>query len=119
MCLKSCFTKQNEMIVKTNNPAKNEIAIAGLMRVNDPEIGLNIVDLGLVYQIDFDEGRKDIVVTMTLTTEFCPMGESIVDATTQAMQQSFPEDKIQVNLIFDPAWNQSMISEAGHIFLST
>lgn len=106
------------MEIKTNNTEKNEVAIRGLYRVVDPEIDLNIIDLGLVYQIDFDEESKSIVVTMTLTTQFCPMGESIVDATTQAMQQAFPEDKIQVNLTFEPPWDQSMISEAGLSFLS-
>lgn len=107
------------MNVKTNNTEKNEIALAGLHNVLDPEIGLNIVDLGLVYEIDFSERNNDIVVTMTLTTQFCPMGESIVDSTTQSMQQSFPEGNIHVNLIFQPSWNQSMISEEGNIFLTT
>ncbi|HZJ19022.1 MAG TPA: metal-sulfur cluster assembly factor [Pricia sp.] len=106
------------MDIKTNNAEKNEIAKEGLYNVIDPEIDLNIVDLGLVYGINFNEESKDIVVTMTLTTQFCPMGESIVASTTQAMQQSFPEDKIQVNLIFEPPWDQSMISEAGHLFLA-
>src|SRR5665811_245407 len=107
------------MDIKTNNAEKNEIAKEGLYNVIDPEIDLNIVDLGLVYGINFNEESKDIVVTMTLTTQFCPMGESIVASTTQAMQQSFPEDKIQVNLIFEPPWDQSMISEAGHLFLTS
>ena len=106
------------MNIKSNNPIKNMTAITGLYNVIDPEIGLNIVDLGLVYQIDFDVEKKEIVVTMTLTTQFCPMGETIVASTTQAMEQSFPEEKIQVNLTFDPAWDQEMISEEGRIFLN-
>jgi metal-sulfur cluster biosynthetic enzyme len=106
------------MDIKTNNVEKNKIAIEALYSVIDPEIDLNIVDLGLVYEINFNEESKDIVVTMTLTTQFCPMGESIVDATTQAMQQAFPEDIIAVNLIFQPSWDQSMISEAGLTFLN-
>ncbi|WP_445955735.1 metal-sulfur cluster assembly factor [Yeosuana sp.] len=106
------------MNVKTNNIDKNKIALVGLYEVIDPEIGLNIVDLGLVYQIDFNEENKDIIVTMTLTTQFCPMGESIVDATTQAMQQSFPDYKINVNLIFEPPWDASLISEEGKEFLN-
>lgn len=107
------------MDIKTNDPIKRDIAKTGLYHVIDPELDLNIVDLGLVYQLDFDGGNKEIVVTMTLTTQFCPMGESIVDATTQALQRSFPEDRIQVNLIFDPPWNPSMISEAGQTFLNS
>ncbi len=106
------------MNIKTNDPAKCDIAKAGLYQVIDPELDLNIVDLGLVYRIDFN-GKKDIAVTMTLTTQFCPMGESIVDATTRAMKQSFPEDNIQVNLIFDPPWEPGMISEEGLLFLNS
>jgi len=106
------------MNVKTNNTDKNGIALVGLHEVIDPEIGLNIVDLGLVYQIDFNEEEKNIIVTMTLTTQFCPMGETIVDSTTQAMKQAFPEDKIQINLIFEPPWQAGMISEEGNKFLT-
>ncbi|HUH48078.1 MAG TPA: metal-sulfur cluster assembly factor [Arenibacter sp.] len=106
------------MNIQTNDPAKCEMAKTGLYQVIDPELDLNIVDLGLVYRVDFNENR-DTVVTMTLTTQFCPMGESIVDATTQAMQQSFPEDTIQVNLIFDPPWEPGMISEEGLLFLNS
>ena len=107
------------MYIKTNNDIKNLVATAGLYNVMDPEIGLNIVDLGLVYEIDFKEDSNDIIVTMTLTTQFCPMGETIVESTTQAMQQSFPENNIQVNLTFEPPWDQDKISDAGHEFLNT
>ncbi|MBJ7881963.1 metal-sulfur cluster assembly factor [Gelidibacter salicanalis] len=107
------------MNIKTNNPEKNELAITALYEVMDPEIDLNIVDLGLVYETDFKEESNDVIVIMTLTTRFCPMGESIVESATQAMQQSFPEDKIQVKLSFEPPWDQSMISEAGQSFLNT
>jgi len=106
------------MNVKSNNEIKSMLALTGLYNVLDPEIGMTIVDLGLVYQIDFKEENKEILVTMTLTTQFCPMGDSIVEATTQSMQQSFPDYKIQINLIFDPAWDVSMISEEGNAFLN-
>ena len=56
---------------------------------------------------------------MTLTTRFCTMGESIVEAATQAMQQVFPENKIQISLSFQPPWDQSMISDKGNLFLSS
>lgn len=107
------------MTIETNNEAKNEIALEGLYFVLDPEIDLNIVDLGLVYKIEFKEDSKDILVTMTLTSQFCPMGESIVAATTQSMQQSFPESNIQVELVFDPPWNHGMISPEGNVHLNS
>ena len=107
------------MNIKTNNPDKNEIAIAALFHVMDPEVDLNIVDLGLVYETDFKEDSDDIIVIITLTTRFCPMGESIVESATQAVQQVFPENKIKIKLTFHPPWDQNMISEAGNLFLSS
>ena len=106
------------MDIKTNNDEKSEIAVASLFNVIDPEIGLNIVDLGLVYEINFLEESKNIIITMTLTTQFCPMGESILESTTQAMQQAFTGNEIHVNLTFEPPWNQELISEAGRDFLN-
>lgn len=105
------------MGIKTNNNIKCNLAISGLYNVIDPEIDLNIIDLGLVYEIDFNEECKTVVVTMTLTTQFCPMGESIIDSATQAVQESFPDDKIQINLTFDPPWDTSMITDEGNTFL--
>ncbi len=106
------------MNVITNNNIKSTIAMAALQNVIDPEIGLNVADLGLIYQIDFDEPGRKINTTMTLTTQFCPMGESIVDGVTQAMQQTFPDDTIQVDLTFNPPWSYDLISEEGRKFLN-
>jgi metal-sulfur cluster biosynthetic enzyme len=104
--------------VITNNNKQCDVALAALHQVMDPEIGLNIVDLGLIYQIDFDEAAKEVFVSMTLTTQFCPMGDSIRDGATRAMQQAFPAYKIHIELIFDPPWNSEKISEQGKQFLN-
>jgi len=106
----------NEVI--TNNPKKCDEALAALHHVIDPEIGLNIVDLGLLHQIDFDEGNKIVFVSMTLTTQFCPMGDSIRSNAGQAMQQAFPDYTIDIDLVFDPPWSSERISEQGQQFLS-
>lgn len=106
------------MNVATNNELKSTIGLSGLYYVMDPEIGLNIVDLGLVYEIQFDEEKHVVTVIMTLTTKFCPMGESIVDATTQAMQERFQDYEIKVELTFDPPWSPDMISDEGNEFLN-
>ena len=102
----------------TNNSIQSLVALSALHNVIDPEIGLNIVDLGLVYQIDFDEGNKIIFVSMTLTTQFCPMGDSIRNNATRTMQAAFPEYKIHTDLVFDPPWSQERISEEGKQFLN-
>ncbi|HQX95365.1 MAG: metal-sulfur cluster assembly factor [Chitinophagaceae bacterium] len=106
------------MNVISNNKLKSTIALAALQNVMDPEIGLNIVDLGLVYQIDFDESEKKIYCTMTLTTQFCPMGESITNAAKESLKLGFPEYEPNIKLTFDPPWNHEMISEAGQDFLN-
>lgn len=102
----------------TNDDQLCTRALAALHHVIDPEIGLNIVDLGLVYQLDFDESAKDIFMRMTLTTQYCPMGESIRDNTISALQQAFPGYEIDLQLVFDPPWSSARISEQGQEFLN-
>ena len=106
------------MNVATNNNIKCTVALAALQHVMDPEIGLNVVDLGLIYQLDFDEPGKKIFCAMTLTTPFCPMGESITDAAGESLKESFPGYEIVLKLTFDPPWNHQMISEEGREFLN-
>lgn len=106
------------MDIITNDNEKKELAIESLKNVIDPEIGLNVVDLGLIFQLDFDESQKNVYCSMTLTTRFCPMGESISTGVTNALQQAFPGYKINVMVVFDPPWNSSLISEEGQQFLN-
>ncbi len=103
--------------VITNNNLQCTVALAALQNVTDPEIGLNIVDLGLIYQLDFDEAGKKIYCSMTLTTQFCPMGESITHAAEETLKDSFPGYDIIVELTFDPPWNHERISAEGKMFL--
>ena len=106
------------MNVITNNNSMCNIALAALQQVRDPEIGLGVVDLGLIYQIDFDEEAEKIYALMTLTTQFCPMGESIVDAVKNALQASFPGNEVDVALTFNPRWSNILISAKGKMFLN-
>lgn len=102
----------------TNDDIKCKMALDALHDVMDPEIGLNVADLGLIYQIDFDETAKKIYCTMTLTTQFCPMGESISNGVTNALEQTFPDYEAGVKVIFDPPWNAEKISPEGREFLN-
>jgi len=105
------------MNVCTNNQLQCTIALAGLQDVVDPEIGLNVVDLGLIYQLDFDEADQKIYCRMTLTTQFCPMGESITHAVKENLQLHFRQYAIHLELSFDPPWNHERISAEGREFL--
>lgn len=106
------------MRVITNHNLKCTIALAALQNVMDPEIGLNIVDLGLIYQLDFDETDLKIYCSMTLTTRFCPMGESIESAVQESLRSAFPNYEITIELSFDPPWSHELISEEGRTFLN-
>lgn len=101
----------------TNDSEKCEKALEGLYEVYDPEIGLNVVDLGLIYQLEFLEEEKELNAAMTLTTQFCPMGDSIQSNVTQSLTHAFPEWRINVELTFDPPWDYTKISPEGREFL--
>lgn len=105
------------MNIHTNNSEKCDFALQDLYNVYDPEIGLNIVDLGLVYQLYFDETSKSLTCLMTLTTQFCPMGDAITTDTRNSLDRAFPDWEITLNLTFDPPWNLNMISPEGRAFL--
>ena len=106
------------MNVISNNSIKCNMALQSLYNVMDPEIGLNVVDLGLIYRIDFDEKEKKIICEMTLTSQFCPMGESISGGVTNALKSAFPDYEALVELTFDPPWSYERISEEGRLFLN-
>jgi len=106
------------MNIVTNNDNKCTLASLALKNVLDPEIGLNVVDLGLIYRIDFNEDAHFILVIMTFTTQFCPMGQSILDDVIQTMEMTFKECTVKVDVIFDPPWSMQLISEEGRKFLN-
>lgn len=91
-----------------------------LKTVFDPEIPVNVVDLGLIYGCEVkrsDEGQTNVVVQMTLTAPGCGMGPTIAADARQKILILDGIDEAQVDLVWDPAWNQSMISEAGRMKL--
>ena len=105
----------NEVSNNTDHVAN---ALAGLREVLDPEIGLNVVDMGLIYQLQIDEAAGKIFVIMTLSTQFCPMGHSIVDGVENNLLARFPGYTVLVKVVFEPAWTQEMISKEGLDFLN-
>lgn len=83
-----------------------------LRRVIDPEAGLNIVDLGLVYRIDVTPTR--VQVAMTMTSPACPLGEMITDEVKEVLAGALPAGcAAEVALVWEPPWEQSMMSAAG------
>ncbi|MEO6682210.1 MAG: metal-sulfur cluster assembly factor [Ginsengibacter sp.] len=102
----------------TNNEVKCARALECLADVLDPEIGLNVVDLGLIYQLDFDDAQRVVYCTMTLTTRFCPMGESIQSGVVGALNKAYPGYSADLNVVYNPPWNAERISPRGRDFLN-
>jgi len=94
---------------------------AQLRNVYDPEIPVNIVDLGLVYSLDIKPGGEDggyrVDVQMTLTAPGCGMGPMIADDAKNKLMVVPGVDDAEVNLVWEPPWNQGMISEEGRMKL--
>jgi FeS assembly SUF system protein len=95
---------------------KIERIIEKLHDVYDPEIPVNIYDLGLVYSVDIDDDNK-VDITMTLTAPGCPVADMIVqDVYEKAMEVEGVED-VFVDLTFEPPWDKSMMSEEAKLEL--
>jgi len=84
----------------------------------DPEIPINIVELGLVYSCEvdrLDDGQRKVKVDMTLTAPGCGMGEILVDDVRTKLEMIPTVAEADVELVFDPPWNHSMMSEAARL----
>lgn len=79
-----------------------------LKSVKDPELGLDLVVLGLIYDIEIDE--TDVKATITLTSPFCPVAGQIVEDVKQAIEGVEGVEKAEVDLTFDPLWTPERIS---------
>lgn len=90
--------------------------IGKLKDVYDPEIPVNIYDLGLVYNVDIDEKNK-VNIVMTLTAPGCPVADMLVDDTRQAALSVEGVDDAEVELTFEPPWDKSMMSEEARLEL--
>jgi metal-sulfur cluster biosynthetic enzyme len=83
-----------------------------LCSVDDPEVGMNIVDLGLVYRIDIAPER--VRVELTMTTPACPMGELITDNARRAVSAALPQNMaVDVVLVWEPPWTPDRMSESA------
>ena len=84
----------------------------------DPEIPFNIVDLGLIYEVDIkhlDDGQREVDVRMTLTAPGCGMGEILVDDVRSKLEMVPTVAQADVELVFDPPWGKHMMSEAARL----
>lgn len=100
------------MDIALNTEALTAQIYDALHNVYDPELGVNIVDLGLVYGVDIsDEGF--VTLTMTLTTPGCPMHESIGEGVGAALSTVAGITGGQIKIVWEPRWEPSMMTDAG------
>ena len=92
-----------------------EMVRAALKNVIDPEIGLDIVNLGLVYRVDVINEGRTVDVDMTLTTPACPAGPQIINQARgeiEALKDVYKDlEEVKINLVWTPFWNPSLMSE--------
>ena len=113
-------TEQKQTAARTNGEVSEDEVWNQLKQCYDPEIPVNIVDLGLVYDcrlIKKDDGGTRVEVKMTLTAPGCGMGPAIAHDAQAKILSIDGVDEAEVQLVWDPPWNQNMISEVGRMKL--
>ena len=93
-----------------------EQVIAEIRKIYDPEIPVNIYELGLIYDVKVKDDKAEII--MTLTTPNCPVAESLPKEVKDSAMQVEGIEKVDLDLVFEPPWDKSMMSEAAKLELN-
>ena len=93
-----------------------EKVIAEIKKIYDPEIPVDIYELGLIYDVSIIE--KKVKVKMTLTTPNCPVAESLPKEVKESIMEIDGVDKVDLDLVWEPPWDKSMMSEAAKLELN-
>ena len=104
------FAQQSSIKLTTDEVIKK------LSTIKDPELGINIYDLGLIYDIEIDEGNN-VNITMTLTTVNCPVADSFPLDIAKNITSLENTGQVKVKLTFDPPWNKDMMSDDARLAL--
>jgi metal-sulfur cluster biosynthetic enzyme len=87
-----------------------------LKKVVDPELFVNIVDLGLIYRVDLadaEEGRKNVKIDMTMTSPMCPAGPQLIANSKQVLGQLAGVGAVEVRIVLDPPWTPDKMTDAA------
>ena len=88
-----------------------------IKKIFDPEIPVNIYELGLIYKIDVDE-KNNVNIDMTLTSPNCPVAESLPNDVKDSIKKIKEVSNVNVNVIWEPPWEKDMMSEAAKLELN-
>ena len=91
--------------------------IAEIKKIYDPEIPVNIYELGLIYEINVDK-KNNVKVNMTLTSPNCPVAESLPNEVKDSIMKIKEVNKVDLDLVWEPPWDKSMMSEAAKLELN-
>jgi len=91
--------------------------IKEIKKVYDPEIPVNIYELGLIYKIEIDK-KNNVIVDMTLTTPNCPVADSLPKQVKEYIMNVKGVSDVKLNLVWDPPWDKSKMSEAAKLELN-
>ena len=94
-----------------------EKVIAEIKKIYDPEIPVNIYELGLIYDINVDD-KNNVKINMTLTTPNCPVAESLPKEVQDSVKAINGINDVNLKLVWDPPWDKSMMSEAAKLELN-
>ncbi len=110
--LTSCFRKK-ELIMKE---LKDKV-ISEIKKIYDPEIPVNIYELGLIYNINIDDNKK-VIIEMTLTSPNCPVAESLPNSVKENILKIDGINEVNLKLVWDPPWTKEKMSEAAKLELN-
>ena len=117
-------SQKNNKLDEKNNFKKQlsslsikEKVIGEIKKIYDPEIPVNIYELGLIYDIKVDE-KNNVKINMTLTTPNCPVAESLPKEVKDNIMEIKEVNKVDLDLVWDPPWDKSMMSEAAKLELN-
>ena len=91
--------------------------VAEIKKIYDPEIPVNIYELGLIYDVTVDQ-NNNVYVKMTLTSPNCPVAESLPNEVKNSIKEIKGVSEVELDLVWDPPWDKSMMSEAAKLELN-
>jgi metal-sulfur cluster biosynthetic enzyme len=97
--------------------ATEEAILEAMKQVEDPELGVNVVDLGLVYGVAQEDDGRRVVLDMTLTSAGCPLTDMIVGASRAALIGVDGIEEVDINWVWSPPWGPERLSEDGKLEL--
>ncbi|MDR1562449.1 MAG: iron-sulfur cluster assembly protein [Dysgonamonadaceae bacterium] len=101
---------------QANNPLLEEEIVRMLKTVYDPEIPVNIYELGLIYGFEIDDNKK-VTITMTLTAPGCPAADFITEDVKQRIESISGISEAEIKIVFEPEWHQGLMSEEAKLEL--